>query len=213
MAREHWKKADEVADRSLTAVRSLPFRLLLKTISGNWNSSAASSRRHRCRLVRVVTASGTGAEMNAGAVITNEALGVKTGVFGVAYEYPRHKGGLGLYGLEAEARAASRMRVGPTATFPFEMYPLRINKPFKRPFSHLINAWFHAFQKEMWRVLVRKRIPRYILKLLVARIGLLPRNRYISSIFVARAGAARGCARHWKQQQVSAQGRYCPRPS
>ena len=41
----------------------------------------------------VVTASGTGAEMNAGAVIINEALGVKTGVFGVAYEYPRHKGG------------------------------------------------------------------------------------------------------------------------
>lgn len=32
----------------------------------------------------VVTASGTGAEMNAGAVITNEDLGVKTGVFGVA---------------------------------------------------------------------------------------------------------------------------------
>ena len=32
----------------------------------------------------VVTASGTGAEMNAGAVITNETLGVKTGVFGVA---------------------------------------------------------------------------------------------------------------------------------
>lgn len=32
----------------------------------------------------VVTASGTGAEMNAGAVITNEELGVKTGVFGVA---------------------------------------------------------------------------------------------------------------------------------
>lgn len=32
----------------------------------------------------VVTASGTGAEMNAGAVITNEALKIKTGVFGVA---------------------------------------------------------------------------------------------------------------------------------
>ena len=31
----------------------------------------------------VVTASGTGAEMNAGAVITNEALKIKTGVFGV----------------------------------------------------------------------------------------------------------------------------------
>lgn len=32
----------------------------------------------------VVTASGTGAEMNAGAVITNEALKIKTGVFGAA---------------------------------------------------------------------------------------------------------------------------------
>lgn len=32
----------------------------------------------------VVTASGTGAEMNAGAVITNESLKIKTGVFGVA---------------------------------------------------------------------------------------------------------------------------------
>lgn len=32
----------------------------------------------------VVTASGTGAEMNAGAVITNEALKIKAGVFGVA---------------------------------------------------------------------------------------------------------------------------------
>lgn len=32
----------------------------------------------------VVTASGTGAEMNAGAVITNEKLKIKTGVFGVA---------------------------------------------------------------------------------------------------------------------------------
>lgn len=32
----------------------------------------------------VVTASGTGAEMNGGAVITNEALSVKTGVFGFA---------------------------------------------------------------------------------------------------------------------------------
>lgn len=35
----------------------------------------------------VVTASGTGAEMNAGAVITNEELGVKTGVFGVAPDF------------------------------------------------------------------------------------------------------------------------------
>lgn len=39
------------------------------------------------KMAAVVTASGTGAEMNAGAVITNEELNIKTGVFGALADF------------------------------------------------------------------------------------------------------------------------------
>lgn len=53
-------------------------------------------------------------------------------------------------------------RVGPTATFGFEMYLLRINKPSERSFSRLIDTAFYTFQREMWCSFVQKLIFRYI---------------------------------------------------
>ena len=81
--------------------------------------------------------------------------------------------------------AGSRPRS--TATFPFEMYQLRINFALQKAIFDLVDVAFRAFQRGMWHGFVPDRISRYILKPLVARTGFLLRSRYISSTFVVRA--------------------------
>lgn len=80
--------------------------------------------------------------------------------------------------------AGSRPRS--TATFPFEMYLLRINFALQKVILDLVDVAFRAFQRGMWHGFVPDRISRYILKPLVARTGFLLRSRYISGTFVAR---------------------------
>ena len=80
--------------------------------------------------------------------------------------------------------AGSRPRS--TATFPFEMYLLRINFALQKVIFDLVDVAFRAFQRGMWHGFVPDRISRYILKPLVARTGFLLRSRYISSTFVVR---------------------------
>lgn len=80
--------------------------------------------------------------------------------------------------------AGSRPRS--TATFPFEMYLLRINFALQKVIFDLVDVAFRAFQRGMWHGFVPDRISRYILKPLVARTGFLLRSRYISGTFVAR---------------------------